>query len=143
MFRKNLQAFILMVSALFSTLLFGLQFVLVLNQFHIWGQLGTSDKVQIIFHSAYVIILAASGWFYTAFKWRVTGFIHAALMLGIAGLVLYGVLSGWVTSPGKDNAAAGILAAANLIFIVVGAFATVCGIGVAWELSTAKKERTF
>jgi hypothetical protein len=51
-------------------------------------------------------------------------------MLGIAGMVLYGVLSGFVSSPGSDNAAAGIVAAANLVFVIIGALAAICGIAV-------------
>ena len=43
------------------------------------------------------------------------------------------------TNPGKDNAAAGIVAAANLLFIVVGLFAAICGIAVMLYLFFRKK----
>jgi len=86
----------------------------------------------------YVIILTVSGWFFAAFKWRLAGFIHAGLMLGIAGIVFYEIMNGIVTSPGSDNAAAGIVAGADLVFILLGLFTAICGIAVMMYLFSEK-----
>ena len=118
------------LSALFATLLLCALALLVRNKLSIWGHLGTSEKVWTIIAAAYAVIMTASGWDYRASRRRTLGFIHAALMLGVAGLVLYGVLRGAVASPGPDNAAGGILALANLVFIIIGALAAICGIVV-------------
>lgn len=80
----------------------------------------------------YVVVLAISGWIFAVVKWRSAGFIHAVLMLGIAGMVFYKIMGGILTSPGSDDPVAGVVAAADLVFIVVGVLAALCGIGVAY-----------
>jgi hypothetical protein len=115
---------------LFATLLSGVLALLVINKISIWNHLGTGEKSWVIFASAYAVVLTVSGWLYGALESRVAGTTHAVLMLGIAGMVLYGVLSGFVSSPGSDAAAAGIVAAANLVFVIIGALGAICGIAV-------------
>ena len=127
------------LSALFASLLLCGLSLLVNNKFSIWDKLGGGEKFWTIFALVYAIILAVSGWLYGALKKRAVGFVHATLMLGIAGLVFYGILNGMVTNPGADNAAAGIIAAANLIFIVIGALAAGCGIAVMYRLFPTKE----
>jgi len=132
---KNFQTFISIVSALFATLLFSISALWILKQF---GYQGTSGKLRMIVALIYVIILTVSGWFFAAFKWRLAGFIHAGLMLGIAGIVFYEIMNGIVTSPGSDNAAAGIVAGADLVFILLGLFTAICGIAVMMYLFSEK-----
>src|SRR5882724_9581766 len=104
------------LSALFATLLTCGLAMLVTNKISIWNSLGTGEKVWTIFASTYAIMLTVSGWLYGVLESRVLGIIHAVLMLGIAGMIFYGFLSGFISSPGSDNAAAGIVATANLVF---------------------------
>lgn len=118
------------LSALFATLLSCALALIVINKFSIWNQLGTGEKFWTILALAYAVALTVSGWLYGALESRVAGITHAVLMLGIAVLVLYEVASGLVASPGQDNAAAGILAAANLAFVIIGALAAICGLAV-------------
>jgi len=118
------------LSVLYATLLLCVLAVAEISGLSNWNHLAASEKRWIIFTSTYAIVLTVSGFLYAATEWRAAGITHAGLMLGIAGLVLYEVASGLVASPGPDNAAAGILAAANLVFLVVGALAAVCGVVV-------------
>ena len=118
------------VSAFFATLLSFVLVLLVVNKASIWNQLGTGEKFWTIFASAYSLVLTGSAWVYEAFESRAAGITHAVLMLGVAGVVLYGALSGLLCNPGSDNAAACIVAAANLLFVTIGAIAAVCGLAV-------------
>jgi hypothetical protein len=118
------------LSALYATLLWlGLALV-VSNQVSIWGQLGTRDKLWIAFELAYAVVLVGSGLLYYTTARRFAGFIHALLHFGLAGFVVCALSRGAGSSPGPDNAAAGILAAANLVFVVGGALAAMCGFSV-------------
>ncbi|MGB8369323.1 MAG: hypothetical protein ACLPYZ_13320 [Limisphaerales bacterium] len=119
-----------MLSTLYAMLLLCALASLVENKLSIWNQLGTHEKFWIIFAAAYAVILTASGFLSAVIKWRTAGFIHAVLMLGIAGLVLFGIANDWVTSPGADNAAAGIVAIADFVFIAGGVLAAICGVTV-------------
>ncbi len=130
------------LSVLYATLLLCVLALVEISALSKWSQLTASDKRWIIFTSSYAIVLTVSGFFYAATEWRAAGIIHAGLMFGIAGLVLYEVASGLVASPGPDNAAGGILAAANLIFLVAGALAAVCGIAVTRRIFPGKGEPT-
>jgi len=116
------------LSALYAALLWCGLALLVSNKLAIWGRLGTSEKFWTVFASVYSFALAGSGALYWGFGRRFIGIIHAVLTLGIAGFVLFRL--GGLSSPGSDNAAAGILAAANLVFVVGGALAAIFGIGV-------------
>jgi hypothetical protein len=118
------------LSALFATLLSCVLALLVMNKFSIWYHLGTGEKFWTVFASVYAVVLTASGWLYGALESRVAGITHALLMLGIAAMALYGALSGLAASPGSDNAAAGIIAAANLALILTGVIASACGAAV-------------
>lgn len=129
----------IILSASFATLLLFGQSSLTTNKFTIWNKLGTGEKFWTIFALVYAIVLALSGWLYGALKMRAVGLIHATLMLAIAGLVFYGILNGMVTNPGADNAAAGIIAAANLVFVVIGFLAASCGVAVMCHLFPPKE----
>ena len=132
-------SFSIVLSALFATaLLCGLS-LLAMNKFSIWGQLGATEKFWTIFAFIYALVLTLSGWLYGALKIRAVGLLHAMLMLGIAGLVLYEIAHGAVTNPGVDNAAAGIVAGANVVFIIIGVLAASCGVALVCCLFPAKK----
>jgi hypothetical protein len=119
-----------MLSALFATLLSCGMALLAINKFSIWNHLGMGEKLWTIFASVYAAVLTISGWLYGTLKSRVAGITHAVLMLGIVAMVLYCILRGFVSSPGSDNAAAGIVAAANLVFVVIGVLAAACGVAL-------------
>jgi len=127
------------LSVLYATLLLCVLAVAEISGLSNWSHLAASEKRWIIFTSTYAIVLTASGFLYAAMEWRAAGIIHAGLMLGIAGLVLYEVASGLLASPGPDNAAAGILAAANVVFLVAGALAAICGIAVIRRIFPGKE----
>lgn len=110
-----------------------------MNKFSIWGQLGAGERFWTIFALVYALVLTLSGWLYGALKMRAVGFLHAALMLVIAGLVFYEIARGAVTNPGADNAAAGIVAGANVVFVIIGALAASCGVALMCRLFPAKE----
>ena len=127
---KEQSSISVILSALYATLLLCGLSLLVMNKFSIWGQLGAGEKFWTFFALAYAILLTLSGWLYGALKIRAVGLLHATLMLGIAGLVLYEIAHGAVTNPGADNAAGGIVAGANVIFVIIGLLAASCGVAV-------------
>lgn len=132
---NNDREFIIKIpSALFATLLsFGVM-LLFLNKVSIWRQIGDTEHFWMLFAAIYAAILTVSGWLFVASKWRGAGLIHAALMFGIAGFVFYKSMTGILTSPGSDDAVAGVVAATNLFFVIVGVLAAFCGIGIAYLL---------
>jgi hypothetical protein len=136
---KDQPSFSTVLSALFATVLLCGLSLLAMNKFSIWGQLGAGEKFWTIFALIYAIVLTLSGWLYGALKIRAVGLLHAMLMLGIAGLVLYEIAHGAVTNPGVDNAAAGIVAGANVVFIIIGVLAASCGVALVCCLFPAKK----
>ncbi len=79
----------------------------------------------------YLLILAISGWIFALLGSRIAGIVHSALMLGIAGFCFYTWL-GNVDTPLADNAAAGVIAIATLVYFIIGALAGLCGIGIAY-----------
>ena len=127
-------------SAMFATLLLFAITLLFLNKLSIWAKIGSVEHFWTLFAVIYIAVLTTSGWLFVLFKGRVTGFIHAGLMLGIAGMVFYGIMRGMVTSPGSDNAAAGIVAGANFLFILLGLFTTICGVTVMMYLFSEKED---
>ena len=128
--RKKRPPLSVTLSALFSTLLLCAFTLLVRNKIPIWDHLRTREKVWTIIAGAYAVVMTASGWDFRTSGRRTFGFIHAMLMLGFSGLVLYGILNGSVTTPGRDNAAGGILAAADFAYVGAGVLAAICGIAV-------------
>ena len=86
-----------------------------------------------VFALVYLIILALSGWIFAITAWRISGFIHAALMLGIAGFCFY-VCSSNLNTPFADNPAAGIIAAVTLVYFIGGVLAALLGTGTAYLL---------
>src|ERR1035441_8383842 len=117
---KSLQRVCAGFSTAYATLLWLGWALLVSNKLTIWSQLGSSERFWTIFASAFASILVLSGIFYFTTLHRVVGFTHAALMLGIAGMVGFEIVRGQVSRPGSDDAAAGIVAAANFVFVVGG-----------------------
>ena len=124
---------------MFATLLLLAVTLLFLNKISIWEKIGTVERFWTLFSVIYITVLTASGWFFVLFKWRATGFIHAVLMLGITGIVFYKIMGGILTSPGSDNAAAGIVAGADLVFILLGVFTAICGVAVMMYLFSEKE----
>jgi hypothetical protein len=118
------------LSALYATILTLGVALLTANKLTIWAQLGSSEKFWTLFALAYSFALMASGWVYVVLKTFVFGLGHSVLMLAMFGLVLFTFLSGKVTGPGSDNAAAGVLAWANLVFLLAGSMAAICGVSV-------------
>jgi len=134
-------SFSIVLSALFATaLLCGLS-LLAMNKFSIWGQLGATEKFWTIFAFIYALVLTLSGWLYGALKIRAVGILHAVLMLAVAGLVFYEMARGAVTNPGADNAAAGIVAGANAIFVIIGLLAASCGVAIMCRLFPANENQ--
>ena len=132
-----------LISTLYAAVLFAGLMLIAMNKFTIWDQLGAKEKFWTDFAIVYFFTLVASGYIYFANNSRVSGIIHVALMFGIAGFVLVGLMRGWVSSPGSDNAAAGIVAAANFVFVVAGGLAALCGIGVScYALPRNQKDLT-
>jgi hypothetical protein len=81
-----------------------------------------------------------AGWIYVGLKARVVGLIHAALMLVVGGYLLFIGLPFFLNPPGMtDNAAAGVIAAANLVLVVFGALALAGGIGVIFSSIEGEK----
>ncbi|HUE37309.1 MAG TPA: hypothetical protein VMO20_07955 [Candidatus Acidoferrum sp.] len=107
-----------MPSALFATLMLSLAAAFSLNNWNVRNACILS----------YILMLAVSGWSFALGKWRIAGFIHSALMLGIAGFCLYYWL-GFLEVPLADNPAAGVIATASLVYLVVGIVAAIFGIG--------------
>jgi hypothetical protein len=136
---KKQSSFSVILSALYATLLLGGLALLAMNKLSIWGQLGAAEKFWTIFALGYALVLTMSGWLYGALKLRAVGILHAALMLAVAGLVLYEAAHGTIANPGKDNAAAGIIAGANVVFVIVGLLAAGCGVAVLCRLFPAKE----
>lgn len=130
------------LSVLYATILLCGLALIEISPLSRWSELSASDKRWIFCASFYAIVLTVSGFLYAALEWRGSGITHALLMLGLAVMVAYKVLHGLIASPGPDNAAAGILAAANLAFVVAGAIAAVCGIAVLRRLFSCKREPT-
>jgi hypothetical protein len=127
------------LSALFSTLLSCVLGLLVTSKFSIWNHLGTGERFWVIFAAVYAVVLTVSCWIYGAWESRVAGITHAVLMLGVAGLALYGVLSGLRASPGRDDAAVGVVAAANLVFVIIGALAAICFVAIIHRIFSRKE----
>ncbi|MFZ1072474.1 MAG: hypothetical protein WAO21_03470 [Verrucomicrobiia bacterium] len=84
---------------------------------------------------AFVMISAVAatcaGWIHVGLKARVVGLIHGTLMLLVGGYLLAVGMQFFLNSPSlADNAAAGVIAAANLVLVVFGALTLASGIGV-------------
>lgn len=128
--RKSLRNVWLVLSITYSTLLcLGLALP-ALNSFKIWDQLTRTEKIWAVFVFFYPIILLGSGIIYAKTVQRKAGIAHSGLMLGIAGMVAFAIGRGWVSGPGSDNAAGGIVAAANVLFVFGGCLAGVIGAGI-------------
>jgi hypothetical protein len=136
---KSLQRFCTASSTAYATLLWLGMALLLSNKLKIWSQLGNSEHFWTILASVYASVLVLSGIFYFSTLRRVAGFTHAALMLGIAGMVGFEVARGQLSRVNADDAAAGIVAAANLVFVVGGGLAAIFGMGVLFS-SVSKPE---
>lgn len=110
-----------MPSALFATVLSLMVAVFSLNNWNI----------KIACALTYALALVISGWGFALVAWRIAGFIHAALMLGIAGFCFY-VCLGNLDAPLGDNPAAGLIATATLIYFIVGTLSALFGIGITY-----------
>ncbi len=122
-----------MPSALFATVLSMGVVLLQLNKLSRWSQIGSAEHFWSVFALTYAVLLVISGWIFAIAGWRMAGFVHAALMLGIAGFCFY-VWSGNLNAPLADNPAAGIIAAAPVAYFVVGALTALFGIGTGYLL---------
>ena len=112
-----------MSSAMLATLLLPFAIIFFLN----------NPNERSAFSLAYIFALFASGWLFAFFNIRFIGFLHSALMLGIAGFVFYTWLN-LSNTPLADNPSAGVDALGSLISIVVGLIAALCGFGVAYVI---------
>jgi hypothetical protein len=104
--------------------------LLLSNKLTIWSKLGSSERFWTVFASVYASFLVLSGIFYFSTLRRVVGLTHAAFMLGVAGMVGFEIIRGQWTRVSADDAAAGIVATANVVFVVGGGLAAIFGIGV-------------
>ncbi|MGH7941385.1 MAG: hypothetical protein ACREFR_09970 [Limisphaerales bacterium] len=125
--------FIKMSSALFATMLSAGVVLVEANKFSRWSQIGDAERFWSVFALSYAALLAILGYIFAVAGWCMAGFIHAALMLGIAGFCFY-LWSGNLNAPLADSPAAGIIAIATLVYFIVGALAALFGLGTAYLL---------
>ena len=120
-------------SSLVATFLGWYLSLLVSNKLSIWDKLPANDKFWCVFASIYAAVAVIAGWWYAASRFRLVGWIHALLMLGVAGLCAdYGFSTlGHRGGRGPDaNPAAGIIYGIALLGVIVAVVTAVCGIGV-------------
>jgi len=90
--------------------------------------------------------MAVTGWGYVTLKLRVLGWIHALLMLGIAGVSGYyglAVLGDRSIAGGNGpdaNPVGGILYGIGFLYCVLAVATGVCGIGVIAHILDEKKD---
>lgn len=128
-------------SALFATVL------LVLSLFRLYfchfG--GAEVRVQLyaVVNSAYMVLLAFSGWHYWISKTKMWGIVNAVLMLGMAAFIsieIYFNKSDIIGGAGPDaNPAGPMLQLFRLIAEIKGIVAFICGIGVGWRSLTPQR----
>jgi hypothetical protein len=135
----KVSAVLVTFSAWFATFLSVGYALFAANKFSIWDQLKASECFWTIFAFVYAVVLTSSGWSYRSSKSFAFGLLHALMMFGIAGFVIYIIVKEGLYHPGKDNAAAGILAAANLVVVAIGALAAFCAITVTYSLFSGKR----
>jgi hypothetical protein len=110
--------------------------LLVNNELSIWDKLPANDKFWTVFASIYAAVAVIAGWGYAVSRVRVFGWIHALLMLGVAGLcAVYGfsTLGDRSITGGRGpdaNPVAGIIYGFALLGVIVAVVTAVCGIGV-------------
>ncbi len=85
------------------------------------------------------VIMTCAGWLFVALKVRSIGIIHAALMLIVGGYLLSVGLPVLLDPRGMgDNAAAGVIALANLVVAVAGGITVAGGVAV-FQLAFSSK----
>ena len=104
--------------------------LLVNNKLSIWGRLPTSEQFWTVFASIYAVLAVITGWKYSVSRVRLFGWIHALLMLGVAGLcVVYGI-STLADRSIAGNPVAGIIYGIGLLGVIIAVITGVCGFGV-------------
>ncbi len=136
MIDKDPQRGAAVISTLFAGLFLCMLAAFVRSKLPIWDKLASGEKFWTLFALVFAITLTLSGVIYAIFSWRLVGLFHGTLMLCLAGLMLYGVVFA-LRGPQADDPAAGIVAGANFIFMVVfiavGTIAALCGTGVLYS----------
>jgi hypothetical protein len=118
---------------------------LVLNIIIVWNSVPTSDKFRVIFEFLYMALTAVTGWIYIAGRSRISGWIHALLMLGLTGICgYYGftVLGDHSIGGGSGpdaNPVGWILYGTGFIYCVVALVTAICAIGVMAHILKNKK----
>ena len=88
------------------------------------------------------IIMTCAGWLYVSFRFRFAAMLHAAFMFVVGGYLLFLGLSVLLGSQDwADNAAAGIIAGANLAVTAIGALTFGSGLVLVYHLFRAHKKR--
>ena len=106
------------------------------DKFLIWGQLPARERFWTVFATIYAAVAVIAGWGYILSRFRFLGWIHALLMLGVAGLCGFYGLSvlgnrSILGGSGPDaNPVAGIIYGIALVAVAIAAIIAVCGIGV-------------
>lgn len=118
------------VSSLFASLLLLATGFLFLNKISIWSQIGATEHMWMIFAFTYSVVLTLSGWMFVASDRYKAGIVHSALMLGIAAKMFFEMAAGLLRNPGSDNASAGIVGAANGIYLIIAILSAFFGIAV-------------
>jgi hypothetical protein len=123
------------LSSIVATLL-GLVLCRLLNNMLSRDELPANEEFWMIFAGIYAAVAIIAGWRYVVSGRRAFGWIHALLMLGVAGLcAVYGlsILGDRSIAGGRGpdaNPAAGIIYGIALLGILIAVVTAVCGIGV-------------
>jgi hypothetical protein len=125
---KEKSLWLLTFAAWFATFLLLGVMILLKNKLSIWADLNSNEKIRFIVAAVYLLILTLLAWHYRLKRIRIVGVVEALLMFGISGMVLYEIGKGILIPPGPDNAGAGIIAATNVLFVLMGGIAAVCGV---------------
>ena len=123
------------------SILFSVAMALFLSVFTFGKQkIQFDNKSLIIWIWFYVVILVVSGFDYIIRRKKISGCVHALLMLGIGGLGFYSADFNHDLVGGGDNPAAGIYAMRFLVSLGFGVLAASCGTGVMWHVFDGKEK---
>ncbi len=128
-----------------STIIATLLLSLLVWKVSLWDTLPPNDKFWTGLASIYAILMVVAGWGYAALRLRILGWIHALLMLGVAGgsgyygLAVLGDHSIAGGSGPDANPVGGILYGIGFLYCAVAIVTAACGIGVIAHILDEKK----
>jgi len=130
------------ISSIIATLLLGL----LVWKASLWNTLPPSEKTWTGLAGIYAIVMAGAGWGYAALNLKALGWIHALLMLGVAGTSGYfgfAVLQNHSIAGGSGpdaNPVGGILYGIGFLYCVLAITTAFCGVGVVTNILAREKE---